>query len=379
VKLLRPGFNTEVDNIKRNSWTVILQKFNDASIYQTWPYGSVRWAENNLSHIILKKRDEIVAVAQVRIFRLPFLKAGIAYVFWGPIWRNKYASPEVFRQMVRALREEYIIRRHLFLRLIPRELKGEEELVQSALKDEGFRRNHSFNAYRTILINLRQTVEELRIGFRRRCRRSLENSEKYEFEITHGTELDLYDEFLGAYEELVNRKQFVKYVNVQEFRKIQEELPNDHKMLIMLCKYKGRLVSSLVSSGIGNTALGIFGATNVEGRKLNASYYLRWREILWWKAKGYEWFDFGGINPVRTPGTYMFKSSFLDKNERNGKDVQFIGQYDAYDNYLSKLIVRSGDLLRSNYRRLKERINRKRHYLRKTVDKRNSKEYKWRM
>ena len=78
-------YQTETDKITAPQWSELLNRFDDANIYQTWSYGSVRWGEENLSHLVLKRQGEAVAMAQLRIIRPRFGVAGIAYLRRGPL------------------------------------------------------------------------------------------------------------------------------------------------------------------------------------------------------------------------------------------------------------------------------------------------------
>jgi lipid II:glycine glycyltransferase (peptidoglycan interpeptide bridge formation enzyme) len=364
--LLDHKYQVRIDGISEQEWTDVVSLFDDALLYQTWAFGAVHSGRDSLSHLILSRGDEIVAAAQVRIKKLPLVRAGIAYVTSGPLWRRSdmEADPEVFRQIIIALRDEYVKRRGLLLRVVPNEMTDTAASLQTILEEENYTCPAPGDAHRTILINLRLPPDELRKGIRRRSRRCLTLSEKNEFEIVHGCGLDLYDEFIDAYKELVARKKFSGYVDIYKFRRIMEKLPDSHKMLVMICRHQGRLVSTIVSSGIGKTVMGVFGATNMEGRKLNANFYLLWQEWAWWRERGYEWFDFGGINPEKNPGSYHFKASLLGSKCENGREVQQLGHYDASEGLLSPLAVRSGEVLRScykdvikaNYRKLKSKI-----------------------
>ncbi len=60
------------------------------------------------------------------------------------------------------------------------------------------------------------------------------------------------------------------------------------------------------------------------------------------KAQGCRWYDLNGINPVKNPGGYQFKTQLAGAN---GRDVQFIGQYDCYPNLVTKWIVNGGQRL----------------------------------
>ena len=94
---LNKNYHAEIDTITKQEWAEIIHNFNDATIYQTLSYGSVHWGEDNLSHFILKKENDIISAAQVRLVKVPLINAGITYIAWGPMWEipGKEADPEV--------------------------------------------------------------------------------------------------------------------------------------------------------------------------------------------------------------------------------------------------------------------------------------------
>ena len=49
------SYTAEIDNIEPAHWNRLLHEFDDATIFQTWTYGSARWGQNNLSHAVIKK------------------------------------------------------------------------------------------------------------------------------------------------------------------------------------------------------------------------------------------------------------------------------------------------------------------------------------
>src|SRR5262249_40860553 len=79
---------SQVDAIDEPTWCRILEQFEDANIFQTWSYGAVRYGHGNFSHLVLKERGGVAAVAQARIVRLSVIGVGVAYVRGGPLWRR---------------------------------------------------------------------------------------------------------------------------------------------------------------------------------------------------------------------------------------------------------------------------------------------------
>jgi lipid II:glycine glycyltransferase (peptidoglycan interpeptide bridge formation enzyme) len=240
MKALAPGYRSEVDLIGRAEWAELLQTFDDATIYQTWSYGSVRWGEDNLSHLLLKRENKVAGLAQVTIKRLPFFRAGIAYIARGPIWRvhGEKVNVENFRQIVKALKDEYVSKRNLLLRIAPEEIEDDNYEIVSILEAQGFRKKSSIVPERTLLVDLTSSIEQLRKTLDQKWRNQLNRAEKNGLKTIEGGSDELYKIFLDLQEQTIARKHYVPGVDYDEFREIQKDLPDSLKMKIIVCEYQ---------------------------------------------------------------------------------------------------------------------------------------------
>lgn len=348
---LEAGFTVEVDAIGPAAWDEALQSFDDASIYQTWAYGAVISGERNNSHIVLRNDGVIVAMAQARIVRLPLLPVGMAYVRWGPLWR-RCGSCDIryFRQAIRALRNEYVCRQRLTLRLRPRLFDAQPDNFDKILAEEGFGHVPSQARDRTILMDLSPPLEELYDGMKPHWKRELKVAGKNGLEIIEGTGEDLFDAFIGIYREMVSRKRFAEPNDISQFRSIQQRLPEPLKMRTMLCRSSGKLCAGLIASSIGATAVYLFGATSNAGKKSRGSYALQWALINYLKRQGVTSYDLNGINPEKNPGTFKFKDDLAGEH---GLDVNFLGRFDTFQEGIGASCVKGLDVLHRAYRSLK--------------------------
>ncbi len=326
------GYSIEVDRISRKQWRQVLGKFADASIYQTWDYGAVRWGEENLSHMVLRKKGEVVSAVQVRILMMPLFKVGMAYVTYGPMWKLRGTEWNVsnFQAALRVLVEEYAVSRGLILRLRPWGFDEDNDNMGLALANEGFSLNKGLyrDKQRTILLDLSPKEEELRRRLKKKWRWNLRYAESANLEIVRGFDSELFDLFKPLYFEMLDAKKFKPGSDVNEFSQIQEKLFTDQRMRITICKSRGQPVSGSVCSPIGDTVLGLLSATGGAGRRERAYYLLQWEEILWSKRVGKRFYDLGGVNPVTNPGVYHFKAGL------GGREVTFLGVFDFCNNNL---------------------------------------------
>jgi hypothetical protein len=308
------GLDVQVDGQTPQTWSDILARFDDASIYQTWAYGAVRWGVRSLSHLVLRQAGQIVGAAQLRLARVPFVPVGVAYLRWGPMCqiKGRPLDPAVVTEMTSCLRHEYVERRGLALQIIPAAFTSNSraDAFDSAFSQSGMHPEPSLGVYRTILVDLSPTVEAMRKRLDQKWRNQLNRAEKNNLVLEASESREAYREFLQLYEAMRERKRFETSVDAGEFGQIQELLTPAAKMQTFLARADGEAVGALVCSLLGNTAIYLLGATNERARELKAAYFLQWQAMLWLRAHGAVGYDLGGVAPVANPGGYHFKSGF---------------------------------------------------------------------
>lgn len=337
------SWQVEVDRVTDAEWSHLIDLFDDANLYQTAAYGGVRWGAKNLSRIVLRRDGEVRAIAQLRIVRPTPLKFGIAYLRWGPLWERRgcETDPEVAVGMARAIEAEYVTRRKLCLRIIPNAFAGTARATAFQSAFSGFERQTAQpgNTYRTFVLDLSPPLEELRSRLDKKWRNQLNRAEKNGLTVTAGDGVDEYRVFCQIYSEMRKRKSFDTTVNEQEFERIQEALPASHRMRVLLCWEKGTLVTGLVASAMGNSAIYLLGATSDAGLNAKGAYLLQWTLIGWLRERGILWYDLGGIDPEANPGVYHFKKGF------SGVDSTQIGPLTASGSAISSWMVGAGSWL----------------------------------
>jgi hypothetical protein len=340
---LSSGFTCSVDTADENQWNSIIPMFRDATVNQTWSFGASISGKVILSHLVLKKNDENVGACQTRIKTLSSLRFGIAFVACGPMWQlwNRQKDLENLRQIIRALRTEYVHCRKLFLMIRPNtyDCEPDASAMTSIFEDEGF--HCSSGGGRTLMIDLSPSLEELRKGLHQKWRNQLNCAEKNNLQIYVGCDYDLFTKFKKIYEEMLARKKYADAVDIDNFERIQNELPHSLKPRVVICQSNGETMAGAVFSIVGDTAFYFLGATSNNGTKTKASYLVQWSIIKWLKEHGYCAYDLGGISPKTTPETYHFKVGMCGKNENNGKDTRRIGEFTACESPINSFIIKN--------------------------------------
>ncbi len=338
-QVCKASLSVEVDRTGEPEWAGLLQKFEDATVYQTRPYGSVRWGEKALSHFVLTKNGETMGCGQARIARASHLPIGFAYMPWGPLWwpKGKARDLDSVRQVAAAVRDEYL-GRHLPLVIAPNVMETEPDAarIDQILKEEGFRRLP--DSEKTSLLDLTPTVDKLRSGCSSNWRWSLRRAEKFQnrLRVVEGEAVEGFAAFVRLYGEMVARKRFVPGVNIDDFFEMQKRLPEGLKMKTILCYSGDELVSGAVFSALGNRGLMLHSATSPHGRELCASHLVWWHIAQRLKGAGYTGCDLGGVNAEIAPGPYRFKKGM------GGTEASRLGFYFVSSGVLGRMAIRTG-------------------------------------
>lgn len=353
AKSLDRGYVAHFDTVNKPEWHNILNQFSDANIYQTWSYDAIRCGEKNISHMVLRSGNTTIAAAQARIVRIPVIGLGAAYIRWAPVWqiRNQIPDPTIFQQVLRALRNEYVCRRGLILRIFPVLYDDNTQSYTDILSQEGYAPVPDENRGRTLIMDISQSIDEIRKKLDQKWRNCLNRSERNNLEVIEGTDDDLFADFIELYRALLDRKQFQEPNDINEFRRIQQDLPPEHKMRIFLSQSNGVNSAGVICATVGETGVYLFGATNNEGMTNKGSYLLQWKAIQWMKDNGCRFYNLNGINPEKNPGSYHFKSGLSGKN---GRDVYYLGRFDCYSGGITAGLARLAD---ANLPRLKTTLN----------------------
>lgn len=334
------GWQVEVDRATSAEWSQMLDLFDDANIYQTAAYGEVRWGEKNLSRIVLKRDGDVRGIAQLRIVRPTPLKFGMAYLRWGPLWvrRGLPLDQDVAVRLACAIEDEYVHKRKLFLRILPNAFSGSPRaaMMQAAFPRFTKEPSDKENTYRTFVLDLSPSLDDLRKGLDKKWRNQLTRSEKNHLEVLTGSESDDYRTFCQIYNQMRMRKTFETTVSIEEFGRIQENLSESQRMRILICKDKGVPVAGLVASALGDSAIYLLGATSDDGLNSKGAYLLQWTLISWLKECGAKSYDLGGIDPEGNPGVYHFKRGF------SGTDTCQMSPLVASDSAVASGIVKAG-------------------------------------
>ncbi|MFO0829763.1 MAG: peptidoglycan bridge formation glycyltransferase FemA/FemB family protein [Phycisphaerales bacterium] len=313
----------------------LLPLFADANYRQTWSYADAAARRIGARSEWFEASDEVgvVALANVRVKAIPFGLGGIALVSGGPLVRRvgdavaDHAARHVaaLRQMLDALRDEFVQRRGMTLRIHGAIGDAAWNSAQRiVLAEAGFALGEGGNPYRTILKRIDGTEADLRRSFAQKWRNQLNAAERQGLTIESGADRALFDRFDRLFQHTRDQKGFSVDLDLGFFREVREKsLAGEPLPWITLVKHGDADVSGHLGMYAGETGVYLLGGTNDDGRQTKAAYLAQWAAIQHARSLGCAWYDTGGIDPVANPGVFHFKDGL------EGLDVVAAGPAEA--------------------------------------------------
>jgi hypothetical protein len=322
---LARDYEADVGCIDEHEWHSLLAQFADANLHQTWGVASEIGRRRSLQTLRLRRGAHLAALAIAGVRTYP---VRCATVYMGPLWRRigQEGLPEDFRQIVRALRNEFVCRLGVNLRLSPYAWSEDDPELAEILQEEGFWRIGGRSVRTKLIMDLTPTDDKLMSGMGPHWRRNLRKAQRNGLTVAGGTGPESFSEFQSLFKGYLHHKGLKDESKLDRFERAQEQLPKGMKMRVLLCRDGANTCAGLVYSCINDTAFFLHSAVSTQGLESRGSYLLQWEAIRQCKAAGAKYYDLDCIDPVGNPGSFRYKN---DLAGIHGRSVDSLGRFDA--------------------------------------------------
>lgn len=330
------SYSAEIDQVDALEWHDLLQEFDDATVFQSWGYGSARWGEGNLGHVVIKQGGEAVALAQSILVGVPVIGKTLAFVNFGPAWQRRSAPRNIehLAAALKALREEYVVRRRMCLRVrpwshdIPAQIRQAMTAGGLAAEDDP--------PYTTYIVDLSRSESELRGAMDKKWRANLRKAEQCDLTLSREAGGDGIGIFSDLHSQMRGRKEFSSgFIGMLPY--IYQELPPELRPSILICwRGKGPVAAAIVSA-IGDRAFYLNGASGDAALEVRGGHFLQWAIVRWLKEDGRcRWYDLYGA--ASSPGVRQFKRGLVGAK---APEIP-MHEFEASGGYLSAWVVGGG-------------------------------------
>jgi hypothetical protein len=301
-------------------WQGLCAGFLDYNYRHSWYYGmlSADRYRAQIERLAIYSGSTVIGLSEVRMKPVPLLRTGIAYVGGGPLFRRGRPDDlESLSLSLRALKHDFLKRRHFTLRILPpiQTTKAAASAVADRFTQAGFDASPWPPPYRTLMVNLDRPAAAIRKALHQKWRNCLNNSERQNLTIQFGSDTELFEQFTTLFNGFQDRK----HISVEQPADFYRDLRRDAQdgaegFFVCLALQDGVPVAGQIISLLGDCGVSLLGATGEAGLKTKAAYLVQWYVMMEAQKRGLHWFDLGGIDPENNPGVYHFKSGISDED-----------------------------------------------------------------
>ncbi len=321
------------------TWDQIAAQFDDVVHEQTHFFNTLRWGENKVENVIFRVGDKIVGGASVIIIPIPLSTTGLAIVKWGPLWRKHGHQPNLadLKSMLHLLQKEFADVRGFYLTIMPHADPEYSKDICDHLKALRFKTGATLPAPERYLVNVDQSVDDLRKSLDQKWRYNLKKAEKNNFEIEFSTRDKAFDDFIDLYAKMLDRKQFMDTSAIHTLKALMQNGNEALRPSIVLVSHNDKVIAGGVFDLSGERATYLYGASDNQAVSLKAGYAMHW-----WIASHLctlphnRMYDLGGNDGDR--GLHQFKKGFVGKT---GSICQTPPAYHYASNRRARLLGRA--------------------------------------
>ncbi|OGT32461.1 MAG: hypothetical protein A3C44_03425 [Gammaproteobacteria bacterium RIFCSPHIGHO2_02_FULL_39_13] len=308
------------DVSSRDEWETYFKETEFSNLLQSWIYGEAKKKNEKwkISRGIIKKNNEPIAICQwmeKSIFGL----FSVVRVNRGPIYLNKDLEHEDKIGSYQLLGKQFSLLNRKILIIAPALFDDEENRI--FLKRQQFIKRSGAIGWKSALISLDKTEEEIKMSFRGRLRNYIKNSEKLNFIFELSDKKDDVENIIKKYISMQKEKTF-DGVSADLMKSMYEASNNDGNVFVVRIRDDDKQILAeklLVIHGKQCTPL--IAWTSESGEKLHSMHSLVWKTLLYLKQRGVSYYDVGGYNEKERPSVCQFKKGF------RGKEYCLAGEY----------------------------------------------------
>ena len=155
-------------------------------------------------------------------------------------------------------------------------------------------RRLKFSNWKSSVIDLNKTLDELKFDLKPKWRNSLRKAQKQNLIISRSSNMKDIEVLLQYYLQDVKKKKF-KGINPELIKKMAQLHSDSEELYVFKAKKDNLDIGSILISRQFKNLIYLIGWSSEDGRKLNVNYVLLWEAITYFKSKEYKLFDLGGL------------------------------------------------------------------------------------
>ena len=210
-------------------------------------------------------------------------------------------------------------------------LEPQEDVVTELIYRRGFKRSDkNIQPHKTVVIDLKMSETELSGNMHHKTRYNINLALKKNLGFGESNDIKSFWKLLKetSKEDRFSTHDKDYYEKLLKFFKDNKNI----KTKLVFVHHEDKPIAGAILLLYENTVHYLHGAMDRNFKNLMAPYKLHWEIIMWAKSKGYEFYDFWGVDANKWPGVTRFKLGWLGSLKSDGSGggrlVEYPGSFD---------------------------------------------------
>ena len=310
----------EILTIKdKKNWDDFLLK-NNGSFLQSFDWGEFQVKnKKKVTRFAMQDRGRILAQIQI-INEIFYLSKGYLYVPYGPCFEKnilKEQRKEIFNFFLKEIKKNAKNNKDVFLKI---------EANDSIDFLSGTKAIKRIQPRKTLILNLKE--KEIFSSFHSKTRYNIRLAQKKGVKIEKAKNQRAIELFCKLIKKTSERNKFKPHL-----KDYYKKMAKISIVEIFLSKFENKVIGANILIFFGKRATYLHGASDYNYRNLMAPHLMQWKQIQDAKERGFEEYDFWGIDAKKWPGFTRFKKGFCDNEFEYKEGIDFVLSrlwYNAY-------------------------------------------------
>lgn len=271
-------------------WDLFLSNISGVYYVQTSWWGQLKAQRGAKAvRLVIKQKDKIVAGVQIIMKSISKTGIIVGYVPKGPVFMMN--DPHLTSYLINQLHQ--LARAYHIQYLIVQPHENDNDFAQYLLHSGFSPSSTEISPTATIQVDLRQKVEQLKAGMKKKSRCYLRRGLREGLTGRQGTVKDI-PTFYRLLVATAERQGFTPFSKSYFTKSWALFKPRGH-IALFLVEYNGEPVSGQVVVAFGDSVVALNSGWSGEHARLGPNYTMDWVTMKWAKSQGYHYYNLGGL------------------------------------------------------------------------------------
>jgi lipid II:glycine glycyltransferase (peptidoglycan interpeptide bridge formation enzyme) len=314
----------------RARWNAFIAAADNGHVMQSFEWGEVLaklgWKPIRIAVV---ENKAVKAAMAMYVRKVPLINRSIIYSPCGPVL--DFTREKTADCLIAEAKKVGAGYNAVFLQLFPNILENDTDSIR-ALSGKGFVKIEKQGLLRltqplwVYKVDISRSEKEILGNMKKKTRYGINFSRKQGIQVEERKSADDLENFYAMLRDNGRKKNF-PVRGYKYFKAIWKEMGPNGSARLFFAKHGDQVLAAELAFVFGDTCYGMYRASSLKDRNLQANYALVWGVMTWARERNLKWYDLRGVASFNPPENHSGYGVFKFKEGFGGVPLTFSGDY----------------------------------------------------